>query len=293
MYADDVKIYREVRTDADAVLLYDDLTRLVEWSSSWRLKLNASKCKSFTITLKRSPIISPYRIGGVTLDRVTTMRDLGVTLDQKLTFERHVDSIVAAGNRALGLLIRSLQAGARIRYDTGAITSAYFANVRSVLENCSVVWGGAARTHTDRIERIQHKFLIWLTVNSVTNSDSLSYENLLSAHSFTSLAARRVQHDLVYVARLFKHKIDSSSLRSHFGLAVPPRSVRRRDLLAVPFARVETIKNGLYCRVPRLANEFLRENNQLDLFTDSLATVRKTAKSYAAQLSSRAFPTDQ
>ena len=124
-----VKIYREVRSDADAVLLHDDLIRLAEWSSSWRLKLNASKCKSFTITLKRSPIISPYSIGGVTLDRVTTMRDLGVTLDQKLAFERHVDSIVAAGNRALGLLIRSLQAGARIRYDTGAITSAYFANV--------------------------------------------------------------------------------------------------------------------------------------------------------------------
>ena len=150
------------------------------------------------------------------------------------------------------------------------------------------MWGGAAKTHTDRIERIQHKFLIWLTVNSGIHSDSLSYSNLLSTFSFTSLSARRVQHDLVYVARLFKHKIDCTSLRSCFGLAVPPRSVRRRDLLAVPFARVETIKNGLFCRVPRLMNEFLRQNDQLDLFTDPLGRIKTSAKIHARLLSSRA-----
>ena len=71
-------------------------------------------------------------------------------------------------------MIRSLQAGrGRKRYETGAIVAAYYSNVRSVLEYCSVVWSGAARTHTDRIERIQHKFLIWLTVHAKTNSESL------------------------------------------------------------------------------------------------------------------------
>ena len=278
-----------MRSTADVALLHDDLARLSAWSSAWKLKLNASKCKSFTITLKRSPIISHYGIGGEILERVSTMRDLGVILDQKLTFERHIDSIVTAGNRALGLLIRSLQAGrGRMRYDPGAVTAAYYANVRSLLEYCSVVWGGAAKTHTDRIERIQHKFLIWLTVNSNINSDSLSYDKLLSAHSFTSLAARRVQHDIVYVARLFKHKIDSTSLRSYFGLAVPPRSVRRRDLFAVPFARVETIKNGLFCRAPRLVNEFLRQSGQVDIFTDPLSRTKTAAKAYARELSNRA-----
>ena len=35
-----------------------------------------------------------------------------------------------------------------------AILSTYFANVRSILEYCSVVWSGAARTHIQRIERV-------------------------------------------------------------------------------------------------------------------------------------------
>ena len=127
------------------------------------------------------------------------------------SFKYSIIFIVAKGNMALGLMIRSLQAGrGRMKYETGAIVAAYYANVRSVLENCSVVWGGAAKTHTDRIERIQHKFIVWLSVNSTINSESLSYNSLLSGHSFTSQAAKRVHHDLVYMARLFKHKIDST-----------------------------------------------------------------------------------
>ena len=219
------------------------------------------------------------------------MRDLGVVLDQKLTFESHIDSIVKKANMALGLMIRSLQAGRKdMKYQSGAIVAAYYANVRSVLENCSVIWNGAAKTHTDRIERVQHKFLIWLTVHSGVNSLSLSYDSLLSAHSFASLAARRTQHDLVYVARVFKHKIDSISLRSWFGLAVPARSVRRSDIFAVPFARVYTIKNGLFCRIPRNMNKFLHQNGQVDFFRDSLYQIKSQAKAYAKKLTSAAYP---
>ena len=291
MYADDVKMYREVRSGADGDLLHADLHRLVNWSSVWKLKLNVSKCKVFTITLKRSPVINSYVIGNEMLERVSMMRDLGVVLDQKLTFQSHIDCIVNKGNRALGILIRSLQAGrGRRRYETGAMVAAYHANVRSVLENCSVIWGGAAVTHLDRIEHVQHKFLIWLTVHSGIRSKSLSYSSLLSAHSFNSLSSRRLQHDLVFLARLFNHQIDSTFLRSGFGLAVPVRSVRHRDLLAVPYARVDTVKNGLFCRLPRGINQFLHENNQVDLFSDSLFTFRIKCKEYASRMTTRAHP---
>ena len=84
---------------------------------------------------------------------------MGVILDRKLTFSHHIDNIVMRANRALGLLIRSLQAGRRnTMYDKRAIVAAYCANVRATLEYCSVIWSGAAKSHTERIERVQHKF---------------------------------------------------------------------------------------------------------------------------------------
>ena len=83
---------------------------------------------------------------------------------------------------------------------------------------------------------------------------------------FGSLAARRTQYDLTFLARLFKHQIDFSFLRSKFGLATPARSVRYRDLFATPFARVETVKNGLFCKIPRLMNVLTRKRSHLHLF---------------------------
>ena len=83
---------------------------------------------------------------------VTTIRDLGVVLDQKLTFSDQISAMVSKANRALGLLIRSLQAASpRCRVDRKDILAAYVANVRALLEYCSVVWAGASKCHLARL----------------------------------------------------------------------------------------------------------------------------------------------
>ena len=101
MFADDVKIYRKVTCPADAVLLQNDLQRLAQWSKIWRLNLNPGKCKYFRMTLKSKPVQTTYFIDDTALDQVETIRDLGVILDEKLTFGPHVYSCEQA-NRALG-----------------------------------------------------------------------------------------------------------------------------------------------------------------------------------------------
>ena len=89
-------------------------------------------------------VIRPYSIGGVGLDRVSAMRDLGVMLDEKLTFNDHIDRTVTKANRALGLLMRSFQTGKEGRslrhFNVKAVISTYCATVRSILEFSSVVW---------------------------------------------------------------------------------------------------------------------------------------------------------
>ena len=90
--------------------------------------------------------------------------ELIITLKGKgLTFRPHIDNSVKKANRTLGLLIRSFQAPKFGGYiNLSSVRVSYFAHVRSLLEYCSVVWAGAAKTHTDRLERVQHRFLIWL-----------------------------------------------------------------------------------------------------------------------------------
>ena len=50
LYADDAKLFRQISCQNDADILQNDLVKLHEWSKTWKLDLNASKCKSFTMT---------------------------------------------------------------------------------------------------------------------------------------------------------------------------------------------------------------------------------------------------
>ena len=112
---------------------------------------------------------SSNSVNSIILERVTEMRDLGILFGSKLTFGPHIDSVVRKANRALGMYLRSLQtyrAPAGRRCSPGPIVACCNAHIRSLMEFGSVVWGGAAKTHILRLERIQHKLLMWLATHS-------------------------------------------------------------------------------------------------------------------------------
>ena len=57
MYADDTKIYREIRDKHDQEILQKDLDCLKAWSDQWLLKFHPKKCYSITLGKKRIMII--------------------------------------------------------------------------------------------------------------------------------------------------------------------------------------------------------------------------------------------
>ena len=48
----------------------------------------------------------PHKVGNETLKRITVVRDLGVLLDQKLTFNHHIDKVYNSGMTMLGFIKR-------------------------------------------------------------------------------------------------------------------------------------------------------------------------------------------
>ena len=274
MYADDLKLCKRIRSLDDAVALQTDLDNLCEWSDVWKLKLNPSKCKVITYTLRKNPVLASYSINGIVLDRVSEMRDLGVVLDSKLTFASHVDDVVGRANRALGTYLRSLQtsrvsAGRRLR--PAPLITAFNSHVRSILEYGGIIWSGAAKSHTVRLERVQHKFLIWLAVNSNRPSASLDYAHLLKHFQVLRISDRLAKHDFMFLHGVFSGRFDSADILDMFGLAVSARATRSRPILHVPIARVETIKNGMLCRLPRQANLLYAKVPSADLFGNRCA----------------------
>ena len=148
MYADDLKLYRQIRCPGDALTLQTDLNSLYLWSVAWKLSLNPSKCKTITFSPRKKPIESSYHVNNITLERMTEIRDLGILFDSKLTFGPHIDSVVGKANRALGMYLRSLQsyrAPAGRRFPPGPIIAGFNAHIRSSMEFGRVIWSGAAK----------------------------------------------------------------------------------------------------------------------------------------------------
>ena len=290
MYADDVKLFHRVRDPGDAGRLQADLDALSRWSKTWRLHLNPAKCFTLTLTLKRQPVITDYLLDGVSLKRCSEARDLGLILDQKLTFAQHVDKTVSQGNRLLGLLIRSMHAsrcierGARVCFNPRPIICAFNAHIRSVLEYGSVIWGGAARSHFIRVERIQHKFLMWLATVSRVAPSSLGYEGLLRAFNMTSILSRFTQHDIMFLFNVYRSRVNCMDLVASFSLSAPVRMNRHLKLWHEPYARVETVKNGLFTRLPKLCNKFLESSRETDMFNMTYSDFIRAVKSYSSSV---------
>ena len=287
LFADDVKLYHKITCPNDSKMLQTDLNCLASWSKDWKLNLNPSKCHSFRMTLKRTPIQTTYNIQHCDLNHVEKVRDLGVWLDTKLTFAVHIDVIVGKANRALGVLIRSLQTGRTAgRLQTGPILAAYFGNIRSILEYGCVIWGGAAPTHLKRLDRIQHKFLSWLSYAHTSRpAFSLSYHDLLKQFKVSSLEKRRFQHDVCFVHKVVCGRVDSAFLLGCFPLHVPQRRTRSgpAQLIHVPSAREankETIRRGLFRRAVLAFNEHVDRCQAADPFHATIATFKTSVRKY-------------
>jgi len=227
-------------------------------------------------------------MGSDGIQRVQEMRDLGVILDEKLNFAAHVDGVLKKANRALGLLMRSFQTGknGRSLYDINpkSIISTYCANVRSILEYGCVIWGGAANTHLKRTEKVQHKFLTWLCARCRVANVALDYDSLLRHFRIASLAARRFQYDIMLLRNIHNNKIDSSFLVDSFPLAAAPRVLRSRVLFHVPHARVNTVKNSMFVRVPSHCNMFLNSARTVDIWHTGIGDFRKHVIVYSTTM---------
>ena len=153
------------------------------------------------------------------------------------TFADHLNRTVSQANRALGILIRSFQTGSKgAKFETRSLLTAYYAHVRSILEYGTVVWAGAAKSHTVRVDRVQHKFLLWLNSHCNIPCQSLSYSALSRHFGVPFLSSRRVQHDLLFLKGLFAGKINSPELLGKFPcMCLPDRRARLRySLKAAP-----------------------------------------------------------
>lgn len=156
LFADDLKIYFKINSQEDARKLQRDIDTISHWCRVNKLEINIAKCNviSFTHRTEITFKFFNYNIGGVTLNRVNQIRDLGVIFDNKLSFESHITNITTKAYKMLGFISRSLNHFTQL----STYKLLYFTYVRSKLEYNSPVWSPHTRIGIDMIEKVQRRF---------------------------------------------------------------------------------------------------------------------------------------
>lgn len=106
------------------------------------------------------------------LNRVNVIKYLGVHIDEKLTFDKHIDALSTRIRRVTGIM-RELRNVACF----STLKSVYFALCQSLITYCIKCWGSATKTFMIRVERAQRSILKVLLHKPLRYPTSELYKN--------------------------------------------------------------------------------------------------------------------
>ena len=158
LYADDGAVWVRGRNTKHVMgIMKKAIKEVEEWSYNWGFKLSVSKSCYMIFSKKRGVGNQNLTLYGQNMERVDHFKYLGVWLDEKGTWKTHVEKVECKCKKVNNLMraVVGKQWGA----DKQALMYIYRALMRSKIDYGSFVYGAAAQTHLNKLDRVQVKAL--------------------------------------------------------------------------------------------------------------------------------------
>lgn len=278
-FADDMKIFKEIKCPDDVTKLQSDLIRLENYCALNKLDLNTSKCSVISYSRKKNDIKFDYILKNEILTRDDVIRDLGVIYDSKFIFNYHIDNICMKASKSLGFLMRSSMSFTKAK----TIKIIYCMLVRSILEYASQIWNPCYDKYVLRIEQIQNKFIKFLCFTQKIKYKSSDYLILCKKFHLLPLSFRREIADITSLLSIANNTIDCPELLVNLKFNVPNRFVRFNPPIHIPLVNTNYRQNSFFWRASNAFNKLSKETDlELYIFCTSVTSARQ-------QLSKRFF----
>ena len=195
MFADDIKLFREITSLTDQDILQDDINTLKMWSDEWLLKFNHNKCKSLSISRNRQIPERTYYLSygsepsekNNELIQVDEETDLGLILDAKLHFENHIYHKINKANQIMGIIRRSF-----IHLNKRNFVLLFKSLIRPHLEYMNQIWSPHKKKDIQAIESVQRR-----ATKLVPELKNKTYQERLKILELPTLVYRRLRGDMI------------------------------------------------------------------------------------------------
>ena len=249
LFADDAKIFSSnIQSVKDCTRIQNDLNSLSDWCVDNKLDLNVLKCKILCITRSHSPVYFNYCIKGEPIERVTEMKDLGIIIENTLSWNNHVNKTIAKANRVLGLIKRTVG----FNSPEHVKLQLYKSLVRSNLEYCSQAWNGLTAINRVKLERVQRA-----ATRYILSYPDMSYVQRLSKTNLLPLSFRRDVLDLKFLYKCIngQYLLNVDTFINFTGSSnVATRSTDDPSLIKPPRCKTTTFQKAYFNRMYRSWN---------------------------------------
>ena len=212
LYADDANIFITGKNMEEVFQKFDNLSKaLLQWVNTNGLALNLKKTKYMIFSTQNAESPREIKIGSTNIERKREARFLGVIVDDKLNWSKHIATIKTKMARYVGIMYKlkkRLPLKVRIQF--------YHSFVQSHLNFCSILWGFAAKSNIELLFRSQKKAMRAIMPGYV---NYFYKDGQLPAHTKNSFAEYEILtiHGIITKnALLFMHKI------RNFPQLIPP-----------------------------------------------------------------------
>ena len=219
--------------------IQDAVTDLTTQSHANKFQLNESKCKELRISFaKCESVFAPIIVNGNPIERVPSVKLLGLNISSDLKWNNHISEIVKKTSTRLYFL-RQLK---RANIATKELITFYTTCIRPIIEYARPTFhNGLPKYLSDDLERLQKRALRIIL-------PSANYTDALEACNLVSLYDRRE----VLSTSLFREICNDSSHKLHHLL--PEVNKCRSNL------RSKRTFNVPICKTNRLKNSFMYSN---------------------------------
>jgi hypothetical protein len=268
VFADDTKLYMTINSELDCHKLQADLNEIINWSKTWKMNLNVTKCKILTVTRKRNPVMYNYCMNNEQLERCEYIRDLGIIINNTLTWCNHVQSIVSKANKVMGLIKRTLGYNA----PTSVSKQLYISLVRSILEYGTPVWSGMTVHDTVLIERVQRA-----ATRFMLHSPDIDYRERLEKLEILPLTLRRDYLDLCMFFKYCKGLLSNINAGNYVTFinnnAISTRNSEEQNKILIPITNTFTCQKTFFFRIVFMWNSLakgVRTCDKINIFKNEI-----------------------
>ena len=154
-------------------------------------------------------------------------------LDERLSFDSHLELVIGKAYSNLGLIFRMTSGFTDLR----CLKALYCSLVRPVVEYASVVFCTNRAGWNNKLEGVQKRFTRCLYRRLFGNSTSAlpSYSDRCILFNLDTLESRRTKACVSFISNLLRGNIDAPDLLSQLSWYVSSRCLRNRTALEIPF----------------------------------------------------------